>query len=422
MTYFEALPVKGDAFLLVTDKFRLLVDGGGSASTLAKALSGVSKLDVVICTHADQDHAGGLTKILSVPNAPTIGEFWLPGSWTDYLEELLLKPDEFAASLGSEIYEIFADGWTDDTSGRGEDGEDVPFDLEILQRLQSHSDLDRRTDGIDVVTTEGEPRPIPADDWFAALGKEFQGSSKAVLPSADALAAAILVKGVPGAKSLTNEQEERRRAILADAIETAERIRQIAIQAIAHRVKVRWFDFGAFKLNPPSGGWPRLIQPVNACELVLPPPKPRVSRATFIALTTVNLESLVFQAFEHPGVPSVLFCADSPLSGGRHAPWPGLPQVPFGGVLMTAPHHGRPSNAGAYLIAESWLRSGSGIVTWVRSGGRGLPCAELRLRRRFCTACVSTGSALLAPATVRLEPSFLPQWGWWSSPTLPCGC
>lgn len=421
MTYFEALPVKGDAFLLVTDRYHLLVDGGGSASTLATALSGISKLDVVICTHADLDHAGGLTRILSVRNAPTIGEFWLPGSWTDYLEEMLLKPDEFAANLGDDIYEIFAEGWSDDLSREDEDGEHLSFYRELLRRPYSGSDSDVRADAIDVGTFEEDPRPIPADDWFAVLGREFESSGKAALPSADAVAEAISAKASPSLEPLTNEQEERRHAILVDAIETAERIRQIAIQAIAHRVEIRWFDFGAFKLNPPSGGWPGLIQPVNACELVLPPRRPRVSRVIYIALTTVNLESLVFQAVERQGIPSVLFCADSPLSGGRHGAWPGLPRIPAGGMLMTAPHHGRDSNAGAYAIAESWLPGSSRRVTWVKSGGRGLPCDELRQRRRFCTACAATRSATPAPASVRLDPSWYPEWGWWS-PGFPCGC
>lgn len=421
MTYFEALPVKGDAFLLATDRYHLLVDGGGSATTLAKALSGVSRLDVVICTHADLDHAGGLTKILGVAKTLTVGEFWLPGNWTDYLEDLVLRPDEFASALGDEIYEIFADGWSDDTSSCDDEGEPLPYDLEILHRTGSLSDHDRRADGIDVVQPDRELRPIPADDWFAALGREFQSSTGATLPDAETVAAAS-ARGRPFAKPLTKQQDNRRRTILADAIETAKRIREIAIQAIAHRVKVRWFDFSAFKRSPPSGGWPGLIQPVNACELVMPPPRPRVSRANFIALTTVNLESLVFQAIERPGIPGVLFCADSPLTGGRHGPWPGLPRVPSGGILMTAPHHGRVSNAGAYAIAEGWLPSGSTEFTWVRSGGRGLPCAELRGRqRRFCTACGPTVGTTTAPAIVRLDPSPYPQWGWWS-PTHPCAC
>lgn len=420
MTYFEALPVKGDAFLLATDRYHLLVDGGGSAITLAKALAGVSRLDVVICTHADRDHAGGLTKILSVAKFLTVGEFWLPGAWTDYLEDLVLRPAAFAAALGEDIYEIFADGWSADAPPESEDDEPLPYDLEILNRTGPLSDLDRRTDELSVVPSDGETQPVPADDWFAALGREYLNSAGARLPDARTVAAAS-ARARPFAKPLTKQQAKRRHAILVDAIDTAQRIREIAIQAIAHRVKVRWFDFSAFKLNPPSGGWPGLIQPVNACELVVPPPRPRVSRVNFIALTTVNLESLVFQAVERPGIPAVLFCADSPLTGGRHGPWPGLPRVPLGGILMTAPHHGRVSNAGAYAIAEGWLPGSSRVFTWVRSGGLGLPCAELLGRRRFCTACGPTVGATTKPAKVRLDPSPYPYWGWWS-PTLPCAC
>lgn len=420
MTYFEALPVKGDAFLLATDRYHLLVDGGGSPKTLARALAGISRLDVVICTHADRDHAGGLTKILGVAKAPTAGEFWLPGAWTDYLEELVLRPGAFAAALGDEINEIFADGWSDDGPPERNDGDPPPYDLEILNRAGLLSDLDRRADGINVVPTDRDLRPVPADDWFYDLGRQHRDAAGARLPGGREVAAAMAMAR-PFAQPLTRPQAKRRQAILVDAIDTARRIREIAIQAITHRVKVRWFDFGAFKLNPPSDGWPGLIQPVNACELVIPPPRPRVSRATFIALTTLNLESLVFQAVERPGTPAVLFCADSPLTGGRHGPWPGLPRVPTGGILMTAPHHGRVSNAGAYAIAEGWLPAGPRVVTWVRSGGRGLPCTELLGRRRFCTACGPPLATTTKPARVRLDPSHSPYWGWWS-PTFPCAC
>lgn len=420
MTYFEALPVKGDAFLLATDRYHLLVDGGGSAVTLAKALSGISRLDVVICTHADLDHAGGLTRILSVAKALTIGEFWLPGTWTDYLEDLVLRPAAFASALGDEIYEIFADGWPDDASPDDDADDPLPYDLEILNRSGLLSDDERPADGVSVVRPDGEQRPVPTDDWFASLGGEYQELADVRLPGAAEIAAAS-ARARPSVRPLSKQQDARRRAILDDAIETAKRIREIAIQAIAHRVKVRWFDFSAFKLIPPSGGWPGLIQPVNACELVKPPPRPRVSRANFIALTTVNLESLVFQAIERPGVPGVLFCADSPLTGGRHGPWPGLPHPPFGGMLMTAPHHGRASNAGAYAIAEGWLPGHPSRFAWVRSGGRGLPCTELRGKRRFCTACGPTTATTTTPTTVRLDPSKIPRWGWWS-PASPCAC
>lgn len=59
-----ALPVLGESFLLQRDGKNILVDGGFSSSRLIRALQAtnvdVNQLDIVVCTHADRDHAGGL--------------------------------------------------------------------------------------------------------------------------------------------------------------------------------------------------------------------------------------------------------------------------------------------------------------------------------------------------------------------------
>src|SRR4051812_38034551 len=94
-----ALPVKGEAFLLQRDRYHILVDGGGgsnrnsrpSGKALSNALLAVRpnlrKLDVVVCTHADGDHAAGLASFLDYwwtdraagPGRDIrVKEFWLP--------------------------------------------------------------------------------------------------------------------------------------------------------------------------------------------------------------------------------------------------------------------------------------------------------------------------------------------------------
>jgi metal-dependent hydrolase (beta-lactamase superfamily II) len=63
-----ALPVAGDSYLLDLHGRKILVDGGHSSRSLRTALSSpnvaVTELDIVVCTHADADHAGGLVDLL----------------------------------------------------------------------------------------------------------------------------------------------------------------------------------------------------------------------------------------------------------------------------------------------------------------------------------------------------------------------
>ena len=87
MNRLSALPVSGDSFLLQRASKNILVDGGWSSKKLISSLSdkttAVDHLHIVVCTHADSDHAGGLTDFLDNSDL-SADEFWLPGSWTGY--------------------------------------------------------------------------------------------------------------------------------------------------------------------------------------------------------------------------------------------------------------------------------------------------------------------------------------------------
>lgn len=157
----------------------------------------------------------------------------------------------------------------------------------------------------------------------------------------------------------------------------------------------------------PVRGLARVLEPVNACELLTPPRRPKTPLVHYLALSRINRHSLVFQAIETRDMPSVLFCGDSPLTGGRRSAWLGLRRVPTHGLLATAPHHGRKSNAGAYAIVDGWGVRGRTI--WVKAGNSAPPCPELKIRNRTCTqcTCIALRPAILSPAST-------PSWGWWS--------
>lgn len=87
---------QGDAILVEGREGAILVDGGwampGGAdlgrSAVLPALEalGVARLDLLVATHADLDHRGGLPSLLE---ALPVGEVWLPAGRREELEELL---------------------------------------------------------------------------------------------------------------------------------------------------------------------------------------------------------------------------------------------------------------------------------------------------------------------------------------------
>lgn len=104
-----ALPVAGESFLLNRGGKTVLVDGGHSSKPLAKELKAydpeMDRIDIVVCTHADGDHAGGLGNLID-ESGLEIGEFWLPGQWIDSIEDLLITPRIVADGLVRELDEI----------------------------------------------------------------------------------------------------------------------------------------------------------------------------------------------------------------------------------------------------------------------------------------------------------------------------
>jgi competence protein ComEC len=68
---------QGDAVLLRSGGRTVLVDGGSDPALLAERLRshGVGRIDLLVATHGDVDHVGGLDGILSVHG---IGRLWIP--------------------------------------------------------------------------------------------------------------------------------------------------------------------------------------------------------------------------------------------------------------------------------------------------------------------------------------------------------
>ena len=92
---------QGDAFFRECEEgFTALIDGGRSVGGFPSQFQRATKcdrVDVFVCTHNDADHANGIIGFLEAGLG--CNEVWLPASWTERLEDLLLRPGDFTGEL-----------------------------------------------------------------------------------------------------------------------------------------------------------------------------------------------------------------------------------------------------------------------------------------------------------------------------------
>jgi len=97
---------QGDAILLQDPSgFVVLIDGGGDARVLDRALrrNGVRRLDLVVFTHGDQDHVGGVIELLAAGGA---SELWVPAAAPE--GALLTEAKAAAQTAGIRVREVAA--------------------------------------------------------------------------------------------------------------------------------------------------------------------------------------------------------------------------------------------------------------------------------------------------------------------------
>lgn len=459
MSELIALAVHGDAFVYRSSKGTVLVDGGGSSATLgqqlAMALPAVSHLDIVVCTHADLDHANGLKSILSQWRrakgaTATIGEFWLPGRWMDVVKRGLDNPKELMSELIKELDEGRLDHaraviWTeaaDDAGGSFEDDEGnesrPPTLSDVIEGLRDARSTIQITE-ISGPSPENEqagtltvqlnaptqPAPEPVDDndqpqdYAEPFEPEWLGEMRKRLANApdDGRAARtfenarrrvdyrtaryqhMIVRGLPRRVG-TSQPTARYCLALIDA---AEAIVKIARHAISHDVPIRWFDQDLYvEKGHAQGGRPGLLLPMNSVELrsaLTAASPPLVVRM----LSKANRESLAFYAPADAGCRGVVFCADSRLGTGFGGvtPFQSYVSMASSDQIGTAPHHAAESAASAYAFAPRF-----GIIHWIcAANGRTFPGPSFRKiakRHRCCTGCRQLPKNI-APVTVDLK-------------------
>lgn len=318
---------QGDAFYLEREGKKILIDGGksrrGFAGQFERTVSAQS-VDVLVCTHADADHINGLLGFFEA--GLTAREVWLPGSWTSRLSELLSAPEEFFLETLSQIESL---------------GDIEASNLEELENDYYKSEAERNI----VVNSE-------------QLQTAFEDISDAIEKASGFTSFHKILRPIDWLRYWHFPLNINNYSLFMDAVDTAEKIRELAILSYHSGAKIRWFEFDE-KRNP-SGG-EKYLYPVNSREIF------QVSKhrdaLVYLAISKANRESLVFYSPASNDSCDVLFSADSDFSFCHKLPNIG------GNCIITTPHHGSEHNKNAYneLINQNLLTRQS---IFVRSDGR----------------------------------------------------
>lgn len=339
---FTAFPVHdGDAFLWETsNNFCMLVDGGGNQHQVADMLRGHSlsrvRLDVVVCTHNDSDHAKGLIGLLDCEDVE-IRELWLPVEFRDSLvESKRIGVEETLALLRREIR--------------------VPVD-------------------------EGEDPPRPHESTSTRKEEIATPLEEDLAEHAERLAAALPKRiASPPPKAGTSRKpgrKKRAKLTLGAELEAMRNIVELARRAHERGIPIVWLRVER-PFDATRGYFTRYgVEVLNARAAAHTSPTSRPLEE-LLFLTTQNIRALVLRVTSgEEGERRVLFCSDSDLS---------FCSEPIKADVFTAPHHGATANDSAYeRLPEEALAVRSDMVM---AADKFRPSSRyLKHSHRMCTRC-----------------------------------
>lgn len=394
-----ALPVAGDAFLLVRNDDAVLVDGGKNGKRLHKSL--LSELPQplairrIICTHNDADHAEGLAEMLEDFGRYKlkVDEVWLPGSWADPAAKMaegqvtILMSELLKDSLTAREY-IKVNSSERHLTARNLAEPECETFLKVLagsrQTNKKTAEQGSRDDVTDSIVPKSEIcKKLRACD-FRSVQKVVRKEKLAITKYLRWYGRNRRPLGAYGSRAVGTSYVVQQFQL---RIKSLECIFRIAVGAAKRGAKLRWFDAESYYRQPEprqsQGGDDDLV-PLNSIELdYITPAKEGIGELLF--LTQVNLHSLIFWAPE-ADLPGCVFSADGILDGDAPN------TIPLRPIVVTAPHHGSESNVAAYPEISRMI----GGVTWLKDTillrsdvkAKKNPCAEFKkTKNRLCTVC-----------------------------------
>jgi hypothetical protein len=365
---FIALPVsQGDAFYAETDGFRVLVDGGRSRTALQmlfRKYAKSDKVDILVCTHNDADHAEGVIGFLQ--SGLRCKELWLPTTWLDAIVRLPANPYETFRLLNDRFIPLAQEKLPDETE---DDVQEAAWRAVFPKFQESSTQLQRE----ELPTSEESDGSVSVGDVFTDI--------EALEQHIDLLEHYIdLLCCSPRYWRSPFPYGDKRGILAKTVLRDTRRLMELARLALHLGIPIRCFRHEPQNARPVAGCSRYPLYSLSGPQVYrVSRPKPRREADSFFQvafLTTVNRESLVCYLDSGNG-PGVLFTADSDLKDMD------LQNVRRGDIV-TAPHHGSTDNRDAYG------RIGKPVM-WVRSDGysKRRPCAEYLSapQKRFCTLC-----------------------------------
>lgn len=416
-----ALPIGlGDAFLLEHNGENILIDGGVRHSSVTRdlrahlgvAVGGPVHLHKVVCTHADNDHAGGLIDVLEDP-AIDVEELWLPATWFLRLPDLMSNFDGFVIELLSDLLETDDAGLQD---GQRDDEKEEPQcapDLKAAAAGRVSGEEVGVEDALDIIRqSPRRHKHKPRDKDEYKLWQDFRLIVKRQ-SSIDSGPRLEIVLSGDGSLPLLRHYHHMCQA--------ARRIHDLVDAAIRKRVpRVRWFDYEIWeRTGVAAGGNPGLLRPLNSQEVRRLIYKPSLSAGSYLYLSLENREALTFIADQgaNRAGPAAIFSSDwgtvAPLLQDSFLAAIATSCDPGCSLLVTTPHHGSKDtwNAAMYGVIDGWHGAGDEIA-WLRSDTNSTrrPCDEYLARaQRRCTHCKGLGLRPAQAVTVAAAP---PAWAY----------
>jgi hypothetical protein len=377
MDKFIAIKVgKGDAFYLENMGNKILVDGGASRRKFPQQFSrttGFTNVDIIICTHSDEDHVNGLIGYFE--KGYKSREIWLPGSWLSRFDDMKNRPSDFINELINNIDEL-----DDDFLRTSTDSLEMIGDIIARERWVNKGKMDGGSDHYQLEL----PYKQKESTEKISLSQNDNILSPTILSLKDDADTKMFSVQVGINQKWTGGKKEM---IFNSAINAAIKILKLASLAYNSGAAVRWFEYS--QLN--SGGGEKYLFPVNSFEIFQA--KRRVA-LEYLCLTKANVESLVFYSCNEDHTAGVLLCADSNFSFQQPLDFLKCCK----NLIVTAPHHGAEANSNVYQELESYINSNTIFVrsdsaqSSAKTNPR--PCKAYKNLQysRFCTICFSTTS------------------------------
>ena len=416
MSTFTAFPVSaGDAFFLQKGEKNILVDGGKSKDEINTFLvnEGISKIDVVICTHNDEDHANGIIGLLD-NNKLNIYELWLPASWTDRL--LFEDVNKFNIELNNNIDELFIN---DNIKQPAKNvlKRKIKKMLNNISKEDVSSDNKNRKGKASVVETgkgkasvsttgKGKAQENKQKDGIIP-NKEIEDFLKLIIKGSQLNTILQMATGPIDPISIGCIKTE----ILTKLTILENNIKQIYEKAKRRKVIIRFFQYdGYFSINEDkySFNGENWLFSINAHEIKSSEIKTKkyISPITYLFFTQSNRQSLMFFSPQTNNDGSnILFTADNTLPKPTLS-WKFLTEYSllfenafktFESFIVTAPHHGSNDIVHKYVYdtLNDLHKEKLTPIIWVRSDGpssgksyKSRPAKKyIQLIKKFCTRC-----------------------------------